>query len=199
MTTIRLIYSLLLSLSFLACKSTPSERCDIVRINPRISRDKAFAIMDTQKELMAFPGQDSTLKRSSMVSILTGDQHSRQDSLNSNFNTCTAYLSKSDTLHIDIGLHSLFGGSGFIISCYDGRFYTEGYEYSDVVYSGTDKPQHWVICQELTLDRTKYKAGDSLHGYINFKAAERNELGDTIVYTGKGNFRAKVKKSGYNN
>ncbi|KIA96589.1 hypothetical protein OC25_02305 [Pedobacter kyungheensis] len=155
--------------------------------------------MDTQKELMTFPHQDTALKRSSMVSILTGDLHSRQDSLNSNFNTCTAYLSKSDTLHINIGLHSLFGGSGFIISCYDSRFYTEGYEYSDVVYSGTDKPQHWVIRQELTLDRAKYKAGDSLYGYINFKAAERNELGDTVIYSGKGNFRAKVKKSRFDN
>jgi hypothetical protein len=156
--------------------------------------------MDTKKELMTFPDQDSTLKRSSMVSFLMGEKHNRQDSLNSSYNTCTAYFSTLDTLHIDIGLHDLLGGWGFNISYHNRRFYTEGYKYSDIVYQGKlDKPQHWVIHQELTLDRTSYKVGDSLYGYIDFKAMERNELGDTIVYNGKGKFRAKVIKSRFNN
>jgi len=198
---IRLIRSIFLTISlFVCCKSPRTQQWDVATINHRLPKDSIFALMDTKKELTTFPGQDSTLKRSSMVSFLMGEKHNRQDSLNSSYNTCTAYFTTSDTLHIDIGLHDLLGGWGFNISYHNRRFYTEGYKYSDIVYQGKlDKPQHWVIHQELTLDRTSYKVGDSLYGYIDFKAMERNELGDTIVYNGKGKFRAKVIKSRLNN
>jgi hypothetical protein len=201
MVSIRLILSILLTTAlFIGCNNTRTEQWDAATFNPGFSKDSAFALMDTKKELITFPGQDSTRKRSSMVSILIGEHHSRQDSLNSFYNTCTAYFSKSDTLHIDIGLRGIFGGTGFDISYHTRRFYTKGYQYSDVVYQGKlDKPQHWVVHQKLILERASYKVGDSLYGYIDFKAMERNELGDTITFHGKGKFRAKVIKSNFNN
>ncbi|QIL41620.1 hypothetical protein G7074_21550 [Pedobacter sp. HDW13] len=201
MTSINLTYSILLTtFLFTGCKNIHWEQWDPVNINPNLSKDSTFALMDTQKELATFPEQHTTLKRSSMVSILIGEKHSRQDSLNSTYNTCTAYFSSSDTLHIDIGVHGLFGGTGFEISYHNKRFNTKGYQYSDVVYQEkTDKPQHWIIHQQLTLNQPEYKAGDSLYGYIDFKAIERNAIGDTIIYNGKGKFRAKMVNTRFNN
>jgi hypothetical protein len=196
MISTRSTLSVFLTISlFIGCKNSHTEQCNAVLVNSGFSKDNTYVLMDTRRELRTFPAQDPTQKRSSMVSLLIGKKHNRQDSLNSSYNICTAYFSKSDTLHIDIGLRGPFGGTGFKISYHNSRFYTEGYQYSDAVYQGKlDKPQHWVIHQKLILDRRNYKIGDSLYGYIDFKAMARNELGDTIIYNGKGKFRAKVIK-----
>lgn len=201
MINIRLIRSIFLTIAlFTSCKNQHSEKWDVVTIDLDMSKDSIFALMDAKKELNTFPAQDATLKRSSTVSILIGEHHSKQDSLNSSYNTCAAYFSKADTLRIDIGLRGLFGGTGFNINYHNRRFYIKGYQYSDVIYQGKlDKPEHWVIHQKLILDKTSYKVGDSLYGYVDFKAMERNEVGDTIVYNGKGKFRAKVIRSKFNN
>jgi hypothetical protein len=184
-----------IALLFTACTKKHIEKWDTIKVNPNLSKDSIFTKMDKQKEFIIFPKFDSTLKQSSRVAILIGEKHSRADSLNSSFSTCKAYFHKADTLNIHIGLDGPFGGSGIDISYHNNKFNTKGYQYSDVVPSGKlEKPLHWVIHQQLVLDKASYKIGDSLYGYIDFKVKERNEIGDTVVYSAQGKFRAKVLK-----
>ncbi|WP_230146126.1 hypothetical protein [Pedobacter sp. Bi36] len=177
------------------CNNKIAEQWDEVTVNHSLSKDKTFAQMGLQPEIMPYPGQDSTLKRSSEVAFLVREGPSRQDPPGTKDNNCEAFFMGTDTLHIHIGLNGLLGGSGFRIKYHNNRFYTEGYRYSDMVYQGkVDEPLHWVVYQKLSLDKSSYNIGDSLYGYIDFKAMERNEIGDTLTYSGHGKFRTSVIK-----
>jgi hypothetical protein len=107
-------------------------------------------------------------------------------------NNCRAYFYKSDTLSIDIGFGTGFGGKGFVINYKNSTFYTQAYFSTDDIIVGAIEPTHKIIYQKLNLDKPNYNAGDSLFGYIEFKSVETSHDCERTEHFGKGNFRAEV-------
>ena len=171
------------------------ERWGEVVIDPKLSRASIYKELDGQKEIFsAFEKWDPSISRSSDVAYYSG--HEKLDSQHAKFNNCRAfYFSKlhSDTLLINIGIGNGFGGHGFIIKYRKGKFYTEPYVSTDVVYEDMVEPVYKVIYQKLTLDKSGYEVGDSLFGRIDFKSIEKDGL-KTKEDVGKGYFRTQVTK-----
>ncbi|WP_162800089.1 hypothetical protein [Pedobacter jeongneungensis] len=186
---------LLISIFFTQCTTRHAEQWQKITIDPKLPRYAAFSSMKKQIEAFFNPLPDTIPKASNDVTFFAGNYQNKKDTAGTKNNHCEAYYKDSDTLFIRIGKDGILGGNGFTISCKNENFNTKGYLYSDMVYMGkVNQPQHWVIYQKLTLDKKSYRVGDSLYGKIDFKAMERNEIGDTILYKGNGNFRVKVEK-----
>jgi hypothetical protein len=171
------------------------ERWDVVVIDPELSRVSVYKELDKQGEIFsALEKRDTSIRRSSEVAYYPGQE--RLDSQYAKFNNCRAfYFPKfhSDTLLINIGIGTGFGGKGFMINYCNGKFYTKPYVSTDVVYEQMIEPVFRVVYQKLTLDKSSYKVGDSLFGRIDFKSIEIDGL-KTKEHLGKGYFRTKVTK-----
>jgi|SRR5882724_5972625 len=161
-------------------------------IDAQISKDLIYQQLNAQEEIRSpMEKRDSFMKRTSDVAYFKGEKIDFKDDKYSKFNNCRAYF-HSDTLAINIGIGNGFAGQGFLINYKNEKFYTEPYYYTDVI-TGEADPTYKIVYQKLTLDKSGYKAGDSLYGKIEFKSLETDHDGTKIEHFGKGNFRAKVK------
>lgn len=168
---------------------------DDVTIDSDLPHDSSFKRLDMEKEIFSMlEEQDSVTKRTSGVSYFHGKRIDFNKTEYVNHNNCRAYYFKSDTLLINIGYGTGFGGQGFVINYKDKEFYTEAYVSSDAVMVGEVEPVHKIIYQKLTLNKTNYSVGDSLFGKIEFKSIETSNQGRKTEHFGKGYFRAKVFK-----
>ncbi|WP_209143716.1 MULTISPECIES: hypothetical protein [Niastella] len=148
-----------------------------------------YAQLDKQKELFSMlEKQDSLSKRTSDVEYSSGQAMSAEYL---KFNNCRAHYYHSDTLSINIGIGTGFGGKGFIILYKDGKFYTKPYFFTDVI-TGEPDPTYKIVYQKLILDKTAYKTGDSLYGYINFQSIETDNNRVKTEHWGKGYFRTRI-------
>jgi hypothetical protein len=191
MNTYSLKYLHLLTFIFISTASCISKKDPPVwnnaTIDATISKSPAYIELDKQKEFFSFhEKQDSLLKKTSEVKYVSKNINSE------GFNNCRAFYNKSDTLWIDIGIATGFTATGFNIKYKDKTFYTQPYYFTDVI---TDEPapNYKIAYQKLTLDKSVYKPGDSLYGYINFKSIETDNNNNRSEHLGKGYFRAKVK------
>ncbi len=151
--------------------------------------------MNRKDEIYSFSEKPDGSKRTSDVSYLCYGKHEKHDTTYAKFNNCRAfYYAKSDTLLINIGISSGFGGQGIDIKYKNKKFNAAAYLFSDVIIEGETKPEQKVIYQRLTLNKLNYNVGDSLFGKIEFKSMEIDKQGDTVLHVGKGNFRTKVKR-----
>jgi hypothetical protein len=166
-----------------------------VEINSAVFQNSIYKELDEQPELFsALEFRDSVMKRTSDVAYFTGHRTNLQNDQWSKFNNCRAYFFHSDTLTINIGMGNGFGGSGFIINCKNGRFYTEPYFSTDVVVVGEVGPTYKIVYQKLILDKKSYSLGDSLYGFINFKSIETDNKNNKTEHFGNGYFRTRVGK-----
>lgn len=171
------------------------DQWDVANIDPLLSKDSVYKQLDKEKEIFSlYEKQDSLVKRTSGVSYFSGKRIDLNDTRYTRYNNCRAYYFKPDTLSINIGFGSGFGGSGFIINYIDKKFYTEAYVGTDVIIEGEVEPTHKIVYQKLTLDKTNYVVGDSLFGNIEFKSIETDNEGGRTEHFGKGHFRTKVSK-----
>ncbi len=167
---------------------------DDIKIDPEISKDSVYRQLDKQAEIFSMlEEQDSLMKRTSDVEYFGREKLYKNYS---KFNNCRAFFFKSDTLSINIGISSGHAADGFIIKYKDKKFYTEPYSWIDVIMEGQVEPTYKIIYQNLTLDKSNYKIGDSLYGKIEFKSIETDEYLKKTEHFGKGSFRTKVKKLG---
>jgi hypothetical protein len=158
-----------------------------VTFDATISRAPVYTQLDKQKEFFsAHEEQDSLLKKTSAVKYVSGEMKVEGT------NNCRAYFHRSDTLRIDIGIASGLGAVGFNIKYKDRKFYTEPYYFTDVITDEPD-PTYKIVYQKLTLDKSAYKPGDSLYGYIIFKSIETDHNNNKTEHSGKGYFRTIVK------
>lgn len=163
-----------------------------VSIDPKISMDSVFKRMNTEKEIFDMLERERSRVKSSDVAYLIGNDNADKFSM---LNNCRTYFYKSDTLKINIGIGDGFTANGFIIKYKSKKFFTEPYYSTDVIMEGESKPTYKLIYQKLTLDKSNYKVGDSLYGYIDFISIEEDGLFKKIKHSGKGYFRAKVRSS----
>ncbi len=164
-------------------------------INSAISQDSIYEELDKQPELFSvLERHDDLMKRTSAVAYFSGHKINMQDDRYAKFNNCRAYFFHSDTLAINIGIGNGFGGSGFIISYKNGKFNTEPYFVTDVIYPDEVEPTYKIVYQKLILDKAIYLLGDSLYGHIDFRSIEVDHKQDTTEHFGKGYFRTKVAK-----
>lgn len=178
-------------LTFLLCNcNQKDDQWDEVIVDSHISQDSVFNRMNTEKEILSFHEKDTFMKKTSDVEYLSGytnaDKYSKR-------NNCRAFFNKSDTLKINIGIGTGFGGRGFMIKYKSNRFFTEPYYSTDIIMDGESKPTYKIIYQKLMLDKSNYKIGDSLYGKIDFKAIEYDGFFKKIKHSGKGYFRSKIK------
>ena len=132
------------------------------------------------------------MRRTSAVAYFSGHKLNVQDDKYAKYNNCRAYFFHSDTLSINIGIGTGFGGHGFIINCKGKKFYTEPYFWTDAIDPGAVEPTYKIVYQKLILDKANYSLGDSLYGHIDFKSIEVDEQHDTTDHFDKGYFRTKV-------
>ena len=164
------------------------DRWDEATIDQKISQDSVYKRMDTEEEIFSAIDNDTSRKKSSDVISFIGrpDQYSKM-------NNCRAYFFNSDTLIINIGIGTGFGGQGFIIKFKANKFFTAPYFTTDVIMDGERRPTYELIYQKLVLNKSNYKAGDSLFGKIDFGSVGPDF--SNAKHFGKGYFRAKVKRS----
>ena len=189
-----LSFLIVFSIFLTSCNSKNNKSVwSIAIFDTNISKAPIYAQLDKQKELFsAFEKQDSLMRRTSDVEYSTGKTMNVGEFNNLKVNNCRAYYHQSDTLSIDIGIGTGFGGRGFRIEYKDKRFYAEPYFSTDVIIPGEPDPTYKIVYQKLTLDKSNYKPGDSLYGYIDFKADETNKDNKATEHWGKGYFRARI-------
>ncbi len=190
MKIIKTIWILLLFVLPWGCSN--HEEWGEVTIDPKISNDSVYKRMDTEEEIFSTFEKDRTRKKSTDVQYLIGNENADKYS---KMNNCRAYFNKSDTLIVDIGISSGFVSSGFIIKYKGNKFFTEPYYDDDIVFEGEPFETYKLVYQKLNLNKTNYKAGDSLFGKIEFKSIETDLEKKKHEHTGNGFFRAKVKSS----
>ncbi len=165
----------------------------IATFDTNISKASNYAQLDNQKELFSvFEKQDSLMRRTSDMEYSTGKSMNVGEFNNLKVNNCRAYYHQSDTLSIDIGIGTGFGGQGFRIKYKDKKFYTEPYFSPDVIIHGEPEPTYKIVYQILTLDKPFYEIGDSMYGHIDFKSIETGKDKDTTEHWGKGYFRTRI-------
>ena len=163
--------------------------------DPTIEKNTVYKQLDEESEVFSvFEDEDTSTKRSSGVAYFAKGQVNLSDSNSAKLNNCRAYFFHGDTLSINIGIGSGFGGWGFIINYKDKTFYTEPYYFTDVIIPGKPDPVYELVYQKLTLNKPEYKSGDSLFGKIDFKSIEIDRDKGNISHTGQGFFRTKVKE-----
>ncbi|MPS72750.1 MAG: hypothetical protein E2590_06290 [Chryseobacterium sp.] len=117
-----------------------------------------------------------------------------------NKNICKVKIA-NDTLHINIGYSTGFSSHGFEVLYYDKK-------YNIVPYYGTDNvaiivddngkeiqklpPKYFFHNQRLVLNKTNYKKGDSIFGFIDFSSLEI-EGNQKSKHKGRGYFRTKIQ------
>lgn len=189
-------WSFLIFFSILIANCTSKKDLSIwnkATFDASISRAPIYIQLDKQKELFsAFEKQDSLFKKTSDVEYSSGKPMSVGEFNNLKVNNCRAYYHQSDTLAINIGIGTGFGGQGFIILYKDKKFYTEPYFSTDVIIPGEPESVYKIVYQKLILDKPTYKLGDSLYGYINFKSIEIDKNKGTTEHWGKGYFRTRI-------
>ena len=182
-----------LLLCFSSCQKGKTIKWDHVIFEKRISDQPVYQKMNTQKEILAIYEHDTTLRRTSDVTYII-DYGSKKPVTSSKFFNCRAYYLNPEILTINIGLGSGLSGEGFIINYKDGKFYTEPYFYTDLDSETRKESVYKVVRQTLTLDKSKYNAGDSLYGKINFHILEINKDSIQAEHRGDGYFRTKIAK-----
>jgi hypothetical protein len=191
-TNLLLVLLLILVLSNCQNKKQSND-WDYDKIDSNIKKDVSYKRLDTQSEILSFFEKgDSTRKRTSGVSYFSAENINLKDTTYSTYYNCRAYFDKSDTLSINIGIQSGFGGYGFIIRYKHNKFNTKAYLWSDGDIGQKNKPIHKLVYQKLILDKISYTIGDSLFGEIDFKSFETDKEGRITQHYGKGNFRTKV-------
>ena len=179
------------------CTSKNDEsQWDSVLIDSNIKKDIVYTQLDKQNEIFSeLDNSNSVMKRTCAVEYLT-DKKLNPGEFKPTANICKAYYLNSDTLLIDIGISTLLGGRGFVVSYKNSQFYTRPYFLTDVIYpddgKGEVEPTYKIVYQKLVLDKLNYNVGDSLHGKVEFKSVEINEHNMKTEYYGKGYFRTKV-------
>ena len=164
-----------------------------IRIDSTIPQSPIYQQLDKQDEILSVgETHDSFPKKTNDVAYFTGAKINFSDTTYSKQYNCRAYL-LTDTLNIDIGFGTGFGGYGFVVSCYNKKFNVRPYLVMDIVDPDTPKPTFEIVYQHLALDKPNYKPGDSLFGKIDFKIMETNHYQSHFQHVAKGFFRAKVK------
>lgn len=163
-----------------------------VRIEPKISEDPVYALLDEQGEVFsAFEKEDSLMKKTSDVAYFNS-RLNMPDSNAAKVNNCKAYFFHSEILTISIGVSNGFSAHGFIINFKDSLFYVEPFYSTDAIVEDEKDPSYKIVYQKLTLDKSHYQLGDSVYGKIEFEAIETGADNRSFKHSGKGNFRAKV-------
>ncbi|MGN6533876.1 MAG: hypothetical protein ACTHK0_19200 [Ginsengibacter sp.] len=182
------------SLLNLKCKNEVDKWSEI-NIDAKISLDSVYNQLNKENEIFSvFEPKDTLRKRSSDVSYFVAKKIDLMDNRYASFNNCRAYFFRSNTLSIEIGIGNGFGGNGFVIYYKDHKFCTKPYHFTDVIIEGEVEPTYKTVYQNLTLDKSNYKVGDSLYGRIEFKSIETDNYNKKTEHFAIGNFRAKVEK-----
>ena len=181
----------ILSFLFISCKHKVSTQWNETNFDSTISFNPTYSQLEKQKEILSALEIDSLMKKTSDVTyVLARDEKNLLFS--SKFFNCRSYYLQSDTLSINIGIGNGFGGNGFIIHYDKTKFYTEPYFSTDVIIENEPKAVFDIHEQKLTLNKSKFKIGDSLYGKIYFHVTETKE-GLKTEHFGQGYFRTKVK------
>jgi len=117
-----------------------------------------------------------------------------------NKNICKAKII-NDTLHINIGYLTGYTSHGFKILYYGKKYNIEPYTGTDIREIVVDdngkevveqSPKHFFNRQKLILDKTIYKKGDSIFGFIDFSSLEIAE-NQKLSHKGSGYFKTKIQ------
>jgi hypothetical protein len=178
------------------CNSPKSKvQWDYATIDPTICNEPIYAQLDKEAEIFsALEDHNTSMKRTSDVKYIIGRKMNPGEYRNPQPNNCRSFFLHFDTLLIDIGIGTGFGGHGFIIKYSNKKFYTQPYFSTDVISIGESERTYKIVFQSLTLDKSNYKFEDSLWGKIDFKSIEIQRDSTTIEHFGKGYFRTKIGK-----
>jgi hypothetical protein len=128
-------------------------------------------------------------KTSGVFYLNDRDSSTADSSAARNFN-CVVYL-KADTLQIDIGRGTGYGGRGFEIVCDNNQFTITPYYSTNVIKPFEPTSTYKTLQQYLVLNKEKYNAGDSIFGKVKFKIIEQDGE-QKITHSAEGYFRSKV-------
>jgi hypothetical protein len=160
-------------------------------VDPDIKENAIYKQLDNERDAKERFILDTIpqTKTSGVFYVNDRDSTTADSSLARNFN-CVVYL-KADTLQIDIGKGTGYGGRGFVIACNDEQFAITPYYSTNVIKLYEPTSTFNVLQQYLALSKEKYNAGDSIFGKVQFKIIEQDGE-QKITHTAEGYFRSKV-------
>ncbi|HEY4337704.1 MAG TPA: hypothetical protein VGM89_17445 [Puia sp.] len=173
----------------------PAAKWSAAEIDPSLPHQPVYRKLDSLPEYMSVGDileDKGPLRRSSDVTYLTQKMEDRKDPPRTHTNNCRSYMGQTDTLRINIGIGSGFGGDGFVILYDNGRFTLRPYHSTDTHWDGERNPVYLITRQSLSLDKVHYQKGDSLYGHIEFEAREITELSEWVKHHAVGYFRGKL-------
>jgi hypothetical protein len=173
----------------------PVLKWSAAEIDPNLVNNPVYRKLDTLPEVMSMGDvfeNKGPLQRSSEVAYLTQNWDEPKDSPRIHANNCRAYIKRTDTLRISIGIGWGFGADGFTLFYHNSRFAVKPYHFTDTHMDGQPEPVYFITRQNLVLDKAQYKLDDSLYGHIEFEAKEINELHEWVKHRATGYFRARV-------
>nr|WP_294794565.1 hypothetical protein [uncultured Mucilaginibacter sp.] len=160
-------------------------------VDPKIQSNPVYKKLNKERDakerfiLDAVP----SLKTSDVFYVNDRDSITADSSSARNFN-CVVYL-KADTLQIDIGRGTGYGGRGFVAACNNKQFTITPYYSTNVIKPYEPTSTFNVLQKYMALNKEKYNAGDSIFGKVKFKIIEQDGE-KKITHTAEGYFRSKV-------
>ena len=165
---------------------------DTLEVKESLQNELIFRLMNEIDEpASAFSDQSDSIRRkaSSTVQLMViWDEKDRAGATDSNGLTCSAVL-KEDTLRINVGHATGFGGSGVSIKVVGNQFTTIFYKYTDLILPVRKEPVILVEKQNLILQRAKYAIGDSIYGFVYLRSVDDKRMKQYA----QGFFRTKIK------
>lgn len=177
-------------LNLICCSNKPKDWYS-TNFDERISKNDSIKLMNNffdPEEL--YYDSISTNKKTSFI-IYNNDY---------NKNICNAEI-KNDTLKINIGYSTGFSSQGFNIIYFDKKHRIQPFHATDNISITVDengreiKPKptrHFFNNSKLILDKTEYKKGDSIYGFIDFSSLEIDDITKS-THKGRGYFRTKIQ------
>ena len=183
---IRILLSVLL-ITLLNCKeeSKKKEQWKEYSIEENINQNKVFKELESENEIQMMIDSEPPKKKKT-TRLIYNESYKY---------VCNPMFFKDlDTLNINIVNHSGFSSIGFNIRVNKNKYEIYPFSVDDVI-TDDEKPSTFKNpIQKLILNKSEYKANDSIYGYVEFSKIENDQFGNFIPHKGKGYFRGKIEK-----
>ncbi|HCA07422.1 hypothetical protein [Chryseobacterium sp.] len=130
-------------------------------IDPDLSKNPIYKTFEQQKQRTIFESDSESLKSNNFkikVKNQTGEE----------YYTCAIYDQKYN-LEIVFKAGDGFSGGGYTIQNLGNRYKIDHYSYTDNHSSHTPEEYTKLLESTLILDKSSYKKGDRIFGYVQFK------------------------------
>lgn len=190
MTTINKIFAIF-GISIIICCNSKTDDWNVTSFDQGITENDSIKLMNNLYDPEEFYDDSISVNKKTSLIIYDNDY---------NKNICSAKII-NDTLNINLGYSTGFSSKGFNILYYNKKYKIKPYYGTDIIAITLDengkeipeKPsQHFFSKQKFILNKTDYKKGDSIYGFVDFSSLEINK-GKKFTHKGRGYFQTVIQ------